>query len=61
MAFLPFSFLLRQQFFAFQKAFFKGNVTDDGINDSNDATNHADVMKKVYELGKLLQSEEKYF
>lgn len=38
----------------FEKATLKGIVTGGGIDDANDAPNHADVMKKAYELGKQL-------
>lgn len=38
----------------FEKAEIKGIVTGGGINDAKDAANHADVMKKAYELGKKL-------
>ena len=35
----------------FEKAQIKGLVAGCGIGDANDATNHADAMKKAYELG----------
>lgn len=38
----------------FEKASLKGIVTGGGINDANDAKEHADIMKKAYELGKEL-------
>ena len=38
----------------FEKAELKGIVTGGGINDANDAVNHADVMRKAYTLGKNL-------
>lgn len=38
----------------FEKASLKGIVSGGGINDANTAANHADVMKKAYELGKEL-------
>ena len=38
----------------FEKAELKGIVTGGGINDANDAVNHADVMQKAYALGKNL-------
>ncbi|MGN0328302.1 MAG: flavodoxin family protein [Lachnospira sp.] len=38
----------------FEKASLKGIVTGGGITDANDVTNHADIMKKAYELGKTL-------
>lgn len=38
----------------FEKAELKSIVTGGGINDANDAVNHADVMQKAYALGKNL-------
>ncbi len=38
----------------FEKATLSGLVTGKGIGDSNDATNHKDIMLKAYELGKQL-------
>lgn len=38
----------------FEKASLKGIIAGGGINDTNDAANHADVMKKAYELGRAL-------
>jgi len=35
----------------FEKATLKGIVTGAGIDDANDALNHAAVMQKAYELG----------
>ena len=35
----------------FEKARLKGLVAGGGIGDANDAANHADAMKKAYELG----------
>ena len=35
----------------FEKAQLKGLVAGGGIGDANDAANHADAMKKAYELG----------
>ena len=35
----------------FARAELKGIVTGGGISDANDAANHADAMKKAYELG----------
>ena len=35
----------------FEKAELKGLVTGGGINDANDAVNHAEAMQKAYELG----------
>ena len=36
----------------FEKATLKGIVTGGGIEDANDAPNHAEVLQKAYELGK---------
>ena len=36
----------------FEKASLKGIVTGGGIEDANDAPNHAEVLQKAYELGK---------
>ena len=38
----------------FEKAKLKGLVTGGGIGDANDALNHEEIMKRVYELGKAL-------
>ncbi len=38
----------------FEKAELKGLVAGGGIGDVNDASNHEEVMKKAYELGKAL-------
>ena len=38
----------------FEKATLKSIITGGGINDSNDATNHTDIMQKAFDLGKGL-------